>query len=202
MKRTQKIFLFILIAGIILTGLLPVAVSQEINTNAVEFGIEELPPPIIDQSDQSADTSNLFSDKIELPKDEIVSLRFAWNSPVNMAAFTRNGKIWVVFDRPERIDVETLKAEAKHMAKEIYTLPHPGGSIVVITPNPGVKYALRKEGLLWIVDLYTGRPPNFAVKNLTIFTQYDSLKNSYLFVPTNFAGKTISLIDPEIGDII
>ena len=199
MKRIQQTFIFASIVGIFLTGLLSVAVSQETNTNIVEFGIEELPPPIIAPEEQK---NNLFSpDKIET-KDEIVSLRFAWNSPVNMAAFTRNGKIWIVFDRPERIDVETLKAEAKHMAKEIYTLPHPGGSIVVITPNPGVQYALRKEGLLWIVDLYTGRPPNFAVKNLTIFTQYDSLKHSYLFVPTNFAGKTISLIDPEIGDII
>ena len=45
-------------------------------------------------------------------KDEIVSLRFGWNAPVNMATFGRNNKIWIVFDRPNRMDVETLKSEA------------------------------------------------------------------------------------------
>ena len=132
----------------------------------------------------------------------ISSLRFVWNTPVNIAAFTRNGKIWMVFDKANTVDVNKLKEEAGNLAKEIYTLPHPAGTIVIIEPQENVKYALRKEGLLWIMDLYTGRAPKFETKDFTIFTQFDSLKNSYLFMPTTFAGNTISILDPEIGDAI
>ena len=136
------------------------------------------------------------------PSDRIASLRFNWNAPVNMAAFQRNDKIWIVFDRPNRFDAEALEKESLGLAKQIFTLPHPGGSIVIIEPEDGVKYSLRKEGLLWIVDLYTGRPPKFEIKNVTIFTQYDSLKQSYLFIPNQQTGNTLSIIDPDIGDII
>lgn len=135
-------------------------------------------------------------------KDSIASLRFVWNTPVSVAAFERNGKIWVVFDRVNNLDIKTIKDEAKGLAKEIYTLPHPIGTIVVIEPEEGVKFALRKEGLLWIMDLYLGRAPKFEQQNITIFTQFDSLKNSYLFIPTTFAGNIIPIIDPELGDII
>ncbi len=135
-------------------------------------------------------------------EDKIASLRFNWNAPVNMAAFKRNDKIWIVFDRPNRFDAQSLEKESLGLAKQIFTLPHPGGSIVIIEPEDGVKYSLRKEGLLWIVDLYTGRPPKFEVKNVTIFTQYDSLKQSYLFVPNQQTGNTLSIIDPDMGDII
>lgn len=202
MKATLQTYILFL-TGILISGICfaPIAQAQKAGITSAEFGSEDVATP------QSTNTTNmsapLFSkDKPVQPKDEIVSLRFAWNTPVNMASFKRNGKIWIVFDRPNRFDLQNLKSEAKHMAKEIYSLPHPNGSIIIITPNSGVEYSLRKEGLLWIVDLYTGRPPNFKIQNLTIFTQYDSLKNSYLFIPTIYAGNTISLIDPEIGDII
>lgn len=146
---------------------------------------------------------DLFSDTpTNTVKTSVASLRFSWNAPVSMAAFIRNNKIWIVFDRPNRFDAKQLKEEAKGLAKEIYTLPHPLGNIVVITPAENVKYSLRKEGLLWIVDLFTDLPPQFKTKDMTIFTQYDSLKQSYLFVPTNHAGNIISFLDPEIGDII
>lgn len=137
-----------------------------------------------------------------IPKNAISSLRFVWNTPVNIAAFTRNNKIWMVFDKVNNVDITKLKDEAGGLAKEIYTLPHPLGTVVIVEPEENVKYTLRKEGLLWIMDLYTGRAPKFETQNFTIFTQFDSLKNSYLFVPTTFAGNTIFILDPEIGDAI
>ena len=200
MKQAKHIIAFFLLAGTFVTGLIYAAFGQSIDSSIENFGIEQIAP--LDSAAEQQAAKTLFNNNPQPLKDEIVSLRFVWNTPVNIAAFERNGKIWMVFDRPNRLDVNALKQEEKEMAQEIYTLPHPGGTIVVITPAPNVKYALRKEGLLWILDLYTGRPPQFKTKNLTIFTQYDSLKHSYLFIPSNHAGNIISIIDPEIGDII
>lgn len=197
--QTKKIVLFSsLIAFIAISGVC-MAQNQELDTQLLNFGLEQ--GQIKPLTNNSPSSPQIFEDTPQV-LDEIVSLRFAWNAPVNMAAFERNGKIWLVFDRPNRIDVNMLKSDAKEMAESIYTLPHPGGTFVIIKPAPGVKYALRKEGLLWILDLYTGRPPQFETKDLTIFTQYDSLKQSYLFIPNNQTGNTLSIIDPEIGDII
>ncbi len=200
MKQIKNISLIIVTAGIIFAGILSVSKAQTIDSGITEFKIE----PVAQEDIQlpTLTKNQLFNNDSIITKDEIASLRFVWNAPVNIATFKRNNKIWMVFDKPNRVDVAALKKEAKHLAKEIYTLPHPGGIIIVIVPTPGVKHSLRKEGLLWILDLYTGRPPNFKTQNMTIFTQYDSLKNSYLFIPTNYAGNVLSFLDPEIGDII
>ena len=204
MTKAKYILSTILTAGILISGILP-AMSQEIEENPeekaklsfdVDSNSQEKIQNFIDFNENNKDEQNI------LPKDDIVSLRFVWNIPVNMATFTRNGKIWVVFDHQNKFDIDMLKSEAKQMAKEIYALPHPGGSILVIEPAPGVKHSLRQEGLLWILDLYTGKSPDFKITNYTIFTQFDSLKNSYLFIPTPASGNILSFIDPEIGDII
>ena len=201
MKKTTNIISALFATCFILSGFLSCAKAQTIDSGIADFGTETIPE--LKNEDYAANTNSIRSKgEIFVEKDKISSLRFIWNTPVNVAAFERNGKIWLAFDHQNRFDVETLKADAKDLAKAIYTLPHPAGAIIVIEPAANVKYALRKEGLLWIVDLYTGRPPQFKTENLTIFTQYDSLKNSYLFIPTNQAGNIISMIDPEIGDII
>ena len=74
----------------------------------------------------------LFDETKQRMNKDIVSLSFVWNTPVNIAAFERNGKIWMVFDRPNAVNVANLKEEAQNLAKEIYTLPHPGGTIVIV----------------------------------------------------------------------
>ena len=199
MKRLKKITFLSFLTAFTAVSYACLSQGQELNTQLLNFGLEEGQIKALTPTTSSPQPA---FDQASPELDEITSLRFAWNAPVNMAAFERNGKIWLVFDRPNRIDIDTLKSDAKNMAEEIYTLPHPGGTFVIIKPAPGVKYALRKEGLLWILDLYTGRPPKFETKNLTIFTQYDSLKQSYLFIPNNQTGNTLSIIDPEIGDII
>lgn len=201
MKPIKKIFSIFFLSGCLAAGWEYLAAAQDIGAGITDFSIEQAPALNLLPAENELQP-DLFNPAPRQKKDEIVSLRFVWNAPVNVAAFERNGKIWMVFDRPNIVDVATLKSEAGTLAEEIYTLPHPGGTIVIVKPAPNVKYALRKEGLLWILDLYTGRPPEFQTQNLTIFTQYDSLKQSYLFIPNNQTGNILSIIDPEIGDII
>lgn len=151
-------------------------------------------------------SQNSFSTSVttpETPTDKkVASLSFAWNSPTNLASFERNGKIWLIFDDLQQIDVESLKNTAGSLAKNIFQFPHPLATLIQITPSDEVKVSIRKEGLLWVVDLYTEELPPHEFKDMTIFTQYDSLKQPYMFIPNEFSGNVISIIDPEIGDII
>ena len=147
-------------------------------------------------------SASFLASPAQAPKKRIASLSFAWNSPVNLGAFERNGKLWMIFDHPQQINVENLKETAGELAENIIQFPHPLGSLIQVTPAKGVKASVRKEGLLWILDLYTDDLPQQPFKELTIFTQYDSMKQPYLYIPTEYAGNVISIIDPEIGDII
>ncbi len=158
--------------------------------------------PIIVESIKDTKTSSFLASPAQAQKKRIASLSFAWNTPVNLAAFERNGKLWLIFDHPQQINIENLKKTASELAENIIQFPHPLGSLVQVTPAKGVKSAVRKEGLLWILDLYTDDLPQQPFKELTIFTQYDSMKQPYLYIPTEYAGNVISIIDPEIGDII
>ena len=137
-----------------------------------------------------------------LNEREVVSLSFSWTNPTNLAAFERNGKLWLIFDHLQKIDVEKLKQTAGNLAENIVQFPHPLATLIQITPAEGIKASVRKEGLLWIVDLSSRDIPDLEFKNMTIFTQYDSLKHPYLFIPNEISGNIISIIDPEIGDII
>ena len=172
-----------------------------------DIKIEDLPMaagsrPITVESVKSAHTTSFLATPSQAAKKRIASLSFAWTTSVNLAAFERNGKLWLIFDHPQQIDIDNLKRTAGDLAQNIIQFPHPLGTIVQVTPASGIKSSIRKEGLLWILDLYTDDLPSQDFKELTIFTQYDSLKQPYLYIPTVSAGNVISIIDPEIGDII
>ena len=123
MTQAKYILSIFLTAGIFISGILP-AMSQEVTTE--EKANNTFKTDILDLS-SVRNFINDSSEGINLPatvKDDITSIRFTWNNPVNMATFTRNGKIWVVFDHQNKFDIETMKAEAGDMVKEIYTLSH------------------------------------------------------------------------------
>lgn len=201
LKRTAyQIILFV--SSLLLTG-------TEIVKSACasDIKIENLPVPVRSQpvtieSTNTARSSSFLASPSQTQKKCIASLSFAWNTPVNLGAFERGGKLWLIFDHPQQIDVESLKKTAGDLAENILQFPHPLGTLIQVTPAPNIKYSVRKEGLLWILDLYTDDLPPQPFKELTIFTQYDSLKQPYLYIPTEFSGNVISIIDPEIGDII
>lgn len=171
--------------------------------------IEELPTParttpITAETNQKVSHSDeLGTPQItmeETPK--IASLSFAWNMPVNLAVFKRQHKLWIVFDHPQKINIADLRTAVGPLAKNIFQFPHPSATIIQMTPEENVKVTVRKEGLLWIVDLSTDDMPKHPVKDMTVFTQYDSLDHAYLFIPTENSGNIVPVIDPDVGDII
>lgn len=138
----------------------------------------------------------------EMPaKYEIASLSFPWNQPVNMAVFKRENKLWIVFDHSHTVDLDELRKTADGFATDIFQLPHPSATIIQMTPDKNLSYFIRREGLLWIVDLIRGARQT-PINEVSIITQTDSFQNSYFYIPTEKSGNVINAIDPNIGDII
>ena len=132
---------------------------------------------------------------------QIRSLSFSWNMPVNIAVFRRNQYLWIVFDRNQSFDIEELRKNAAPLAKDIVQIPNGQAAIIRMIPEKDVNVGLRQEGLLWIIDLSTGRKLA-ETKDTPVFTQYDSNNHAYMFIPTPSAGNVISIFDPEVGDVM
>lgn len=134
-------------------------------------------------------------------KDEVASLSFSWNVPVGAAVFQRGDYIWVIFDHNKKIDLNEIRSQSLKVVDEVIQVPHNKGIVLRFKPKKNVKVGLRQEGLLWIIDLYT-HDVQYKIRELPVFTQYNSLKQAYLYVPTANAGTVISVIDPLVGDAI
>ncbi len=135
------------------------------------------------------------------PVQKIRSLSFSWNQPVNIAVFKRSRYLWIVFDHHQTLNIPEMSSDVSPLAKDLIQLPNPQATILRLTPEENTRVSIRKEGLLWVVDLYTGgKEPE--IKEIPVFTQHDALNRSYLFLPAANAGNIISIFDPEIGDVM
>lgn len=135
------------------------------------------------------------------PQNQVASLSFSWNIPVALSLFKRGDYLWIIFDHTQSIDIEELSKTAAPLSDEIVQIPNFQALILRLKINDNVKFMVRKEGLLWIVDLFTHDIP-VQTKDMQVFTQYNSKKQPFLFIPVQGTGNIISTIDPEIGDSI
>ena len=135
----------------------------------------------------------------QIQTENITSLSFPWNTPTNIGVFQRGPYLWVVFDQRQNIDENKLYQDASSVSEEVLVIPHTQATVIRFKLKPNVKAGLRKEGLLWILDL-SATDVKENIKDMSILTQYDTLRNSYFYIPTTNAGKVISVIDPDIGD--
>ncbi len=202
MKRTGRNILYFVLGGLWLT--IAAANAEEPS----DIKIENLPQPVRTgqvnvTTERSLTTLSSIGAQQVLPTtNQIASLSFSWNTPVNLAVFQRQKKLWIVFDHRQAIDVKELKKTAGDLASNIVQLPHPNAAVIQMIPAEGVRYSVRKEGLLWIVDLFRNDLPKRPVKDVTIYTQQDSLQHAYMFIPTENSGNIVNVIDPDVGDII
>ena len=166
---------------------------------------------IVDIKDSKDDAYTTGTDQIKerqasgnietVPVSKVRSLSFSWNMPVDIGVFKRNDYLWIIFDHPQTFNVEELNTNAQPLAEDVIQQPNNAAAIIRLKPKEGTNVNIRKEGLLWIVDLYTGKDQT-EIKEFPIFTQYDIFNNSYLFLPGSSAGKIVSIFDPDIGDIL
>ena len=85
---------------------------------------------------------------------QISSLSFSWNSPVALAVFKRNKYLWIVFNQYQKINIDEMLQNAGSMVKDMIQLPHMSATILRLEASNDIFSEVRKEGLLWVVDLY------------------------------------------------
>ena len=128
-----------------------------------------------------------------------VSLSFPWTRMTAAAAFRRQGYLWLVFDRKGNFNFDTELKIYKDIIYEIVQIPHSKATILRLVTAPGYNPSLRREGLLWVVDLMV--QPLRPKKNLDLILQRKTPFGPRIFVPMDETPEIIPLIDPEVGDL-
>ncbi len=128
----------------------------------------------------------------------VVSLSFSWNEPTGAAVFRRGGYIWAVFDRAHSVDTKLMRRMGEGLLLDVEQVKVPNGTAVRILAPSNYNPSLRREGLLWIVDIMAQslRPVN-PIKITALPQRPEGVK---WFLPMNEGGAVLNVVDPEIGD--
>lgn len=128
----------------------------------------------------------------------VASLAFSWNEPTAAAVFRRGEWIWAVFDRYQEVDLRLLKRLGGDIVDYVEQVPSRTATVVRMLVAPGYNPSVRREGLLWIVDLM--RQPYRPAHPIEVEPQPRSPVGPRLYLPVAEGGKAMVLLDPEIGD--
>lgn len=150
------------------------------------------PPPVPDNTAAQSGDENGGSAPIA------ASLSFPWNEPAAAAVFRRGGWTWVVFDRPKEMDLGLLRRLGSGVVRDIEQIPSRSATVIRMLVEPGYNPSVRREGLLWVVDLL--RQPWRPANPTSVEAQPKSPVGPRLFVPVAEGGRAMVLEDPEVGD--
>jgi hypothetical protein len=129
----------------------------------------------------------------------VVSLGFPWDLPTAAAVFRRAGYLWVVFDRFQEVDLGLLRRSGAGVVRSVEQVRiGPNSTLIRMTTAPGYNPSLRRDGLLWVVDLM--RRPLRPERPIRIQAQEESPVGARLLLPVVEGGRVVPVRDPELGD--
>ncbi|MGC2855665.1 tetratricopeptide repeat protein [Novispirillum sp. DQ9] len=131
-------------------------------------------------------------------RSRVASLSFSWDQSTAAAVFERGGYLWVVFDRYQEIDLKLLRRLGAGVVHHIEQRESRTNTVVRMIVEDGYHPSLRREGLLWIVDLM--RQPYRPRTPVAVTPQASSPVGPRLYLPVTEGGKAMVLLDPEVGD--
>jgi len=130
---------------------------------------------------------------------ERIVIRFDWRSDVAAAVFARNGKMWIAFDEPARIDMGGIQVIGRNVLGGARQLPMDGASVVYAAIDGQWSAEVKRDGLAWIVELAPG--PMAAADALDIRAK-PGPSGLEAVVPAEESGRPLRVIDPESNDAI
>lgn len=148
---------------------------------------------------------NRTDQKKEVQQEDVsgyraATLSFPWTRMTAVAAFRRDGYVWIVFDRKGNFDFSLERELYKDIIHEMIQVPHSHATIFRLVTEKGYNPSLRREGLLWVVDLMY--QPIRPKQSVDLILQRKTPFGARIFVPLDESPQVIPLIDPEVGDLM
>jgi tetratricopeptide (TPR) repeat protein len=128
------------------------------------------------------------------------AISVSWDQPVGAAIFQRAGYLWLVFDKHQDVDIKLLRRLGGEAVTFAEQMPSKAVTILRLILQPDYKPSVRREGLLWIVDL-TGEatPPSAPID---VLAPARLTNGTGMALAVKEPGNVIDFVDPEVGDTI
>jgi len=134
------------------------------------------------------------------PPGPVYSLSIPLNKPAAAAVFERAGYLWIVLDRRTEVDTSLLRRLGGEAVLSAEQIPNKDATVLRLVVKPGFYPSMRKEGLLWIVDL-TDQPAR--PKEIIPVKAPANLPGGVgMAVQAPDSGSLVSITDPEVGDVM
>jgi len=127
-----------------------------------------------------------------------IGIRIDWDEPVAAAVFRRVGNLWVVFDKPAKMDVENLRAAAGNIIRGIEQLPNDRATVLKMKTVTGINPTMKRNGLAWILEFR--QQPLRPAKPVQTTPQPNSPVGARIFVSITEPGGPVVVNDPDVGD--
>ncbi len=134
------------------------------------------------------------------PPTATFSISVAWDQPVGAAIFQRAGYLWVVFDRHQDVDIKLLRRLGGDAVTFAEQLPSKAVTILRLILQPDYKPSVRRDGLLWVIDLTDKTtPPTVPIE---VESPVSLPNGTGIALSVKAPGNVMDFIDPEVGDTI
>ena len=127
-----------------------------------------------------------------------VKFTFDWKEPVGAAVFRRVGYLWLIFDKPARIDAQSLLQSSGGVIQSIDQAPMPDATVLRMRVSRRINPTLSRDGLSWIIEL--SKRETAVSKPIEVNVQPDSPVGPRIFLPVLEPGKPVGITDPAVGD--
>jgi tetratricopeptide (TPR) repeat protein len=125
-------------------------------------------------------------------------LQVTWPQPVAAAAFRRAGVVWLVFDRPSRLDLNAVIAAAHPALGMVSQLDHPSASILQFSGDQVATPRLVADGAAWIIDFRPQAEGPLAALEPRV--EMDGSQGGRVELAADGPSQPIEIVDPEVGD--
>jgi len=137
---------------------------------------------------------------VKPPPGPVYSLSVPMTKPSAAAVFERAGYLWIVLDRRTEVDTSLLRRLGGESVLSVEQIPNKDATVLRLVIKPGFYPSMRKEGLLWIVDL-TDQPSK--PRDIIPVAAPANLPGGVgMAVKAPDSGSLITVTDPEIGDVM
>lgn len=130
--------------------------------------------------------------------DGHVVLRFPWTESVAVAAFRRGLQVWIVFDRPARLDLAALRPVPTNLISGAQQTAHGDATAMRLFLPPTINPTLARDGNAWTVDLRV--QPMRPESAIALAPRRSETGLAELALPVERPGRSVSLRDPDVGD--
>lgn len=132
--------------------------------------------------------------------NDVFSLSVSWDKPVAAAVFSRAGYLWMVFDRHQEVDTRILKRLGGLAVTFVEQIKNRDATVLRLIVQPDYQPSLRRDGLLWVVDL--AHQSSEAKLPIPITAPVQLATGTGMALAVQDAGNLVSVVDPEIGDTL